>query len=65
VSVGRDTVDTANRLGVGLMGDTIVVLRAYQRLGIQDAINLAAYLVVLSGITREDFERLRSAIEAT
>lgn len=59
--------DTTNRYVVGMRGDgrtivSVVLNRAFTR---EEATNLAAWLLVMSGVDRAEFMALVDAIEAT
>lgn len=58
--------DTMNHFVIGTTGDGTLVSHVLRRSFTKDqALNLAAYLVVISGVEREEFNGLVSAIEGT
>jgi len=59
-----DELDTANRFLVGKLGDKLRVLALFNRpLTQAEALNLAAWLVTLSGVDRVEFFRLLDAVQ--
>lgn len=61
-------IDTTNMAGVSVSGDEIVLLINRPRMTKEQAINMAAWLIVLSGAWHDDeaterFSALVSAIE--
>lgn len=56
--------DTINRFMVGSRGDRVViVLPPIMSISKEDAVNLAAWLVVMSDISRDDWEKFLTEIE--
>lgn len=56
-------IDTANRFAVGIKGEHVVTLiQVPQILTVEDAMNLAAYIVAVTGCV-EDFIDLLNAVE--
>ena len=61
-------IDTMNHYFVGSTGDRLRIMNLpglAQGLEKDKALNLAAYLVSMSGATREEFEAVLDAIENT
>lgn len=56
------TLDTTNHFMVSLAGDAIAVIRGIGLITKEEAVNLAAWLVVMSDVSDEDFEALVVAI---
>lgn len=57
-------MDMTNRFGIGTRGDGCVSASAmHMPLSKDDALNLAAWLVVTAGISRTEFEAARAEVE--
>jgi hypothetical protein len=46
-------INTVNRFGVGLRGENVIVMKFGARLSVEDAYNLAAYLVAMAEAIEE------------
>lgn len=56
--------DTMNKFMVGSRGDrVVVVLPPFSSISKEDAVNLAAWLVVMSDVSRDDWEKFLTEIE--
>lgn len=58
-------LDTINRFGVGVRGDRITIMAAQHELSKAEALNLAAWLVVLADPSGRDFIDLYNAVKGT
>lgn len=59
----KEKIDTLNRFGVGSQGENTVILsRIPHVLDKAQALNLAAYLIVIADPGRKDFEAVLEAI---
>ena len=58
-------IDEGNLFGVGRRGNDVVQMRAKSPLSPEEAANLAAWLLVLSGCPKADFDKAVKAIEST
>ena len=61
----REDYEMENRFMVAARGDNIVILRPARELTRDDALNLAAWLLVLAGTTPEEREKAVAVIEET
>lgn len=58
-------LDTSNKFLVSVRADDIVILRLGAEISRKDALNLAAYLVVLADLSGRDFVDLYNAVKGT
>ena len=58
-------VEIGNLFGVGVRGSDVVQMRGKSPLTPEEAANLAAWLLVLSGCPKADFDKAVKAIEST
>lgn len=58
-------IEVGNLFGVGVRGLDVVQTRAKSPLSPEEAANLAAWLLVMSGCPKEDFDKMVRAIEST
>ena len=59
-----DPLDTFNRCGVGRRGDRVVILRFRAEMSTREAVNLAAWLMALTG-EDDEFTRVLQAARNT
>ncbi len=58
----NDMIDTSNKFIVGVQGQMINVMKLRARITREEALNLAAYLVLLADPGGEEFEAVKRAI---
>lgn len=66
----QETIDTTNKFGVGVRGETVIVFKHQSALSTDDALLLAAYLVAMADVIgpdkgRDQFNKVYEAITRT